>query len=112
MPEPRSFRERFCKHFGITDGDFEEVALRRFLHTPWRWWAPFLSRPFPGLFATDREIVLQLGRIASTNNLSAEVRGIRSEYSRRRDLGITRRFLRRRLSSARIFATAKECWER
>jgi hypothetical protein len=110
MPDPRSFRERYCKHYGIADAEFDQAALKHFLHSPWRWWAGFLARSFPTSLVTDLDIVRQLGRIASTNNLSAEVRGIRSEYQRRRDFGITRRFLRRRLSSARIFAAAKECW--
>ena len=110
MPEPRSFRERFCKHYGIADGDFDMAALERWLHPPWSSLAALLLRVFPSFFATDLDVVRQIGRVASTNNLSAEVRGIRNEYQRRRDFGLTRRLLRRRLSSGRIFASAKSCW--
>jgi len=110
MGESRTFRERFCERFEVVDADYENAALIRLLHPPWDRWVSKLTRRFPDWFKTDLEIIRQLGRIDRMNGLISEARGVRSDYARRRDFGFSRKFLKRRLSSARIFEAARQCW--
>jgi len=111
MAESRTFRERFCERFEVADSDFENAALLRLLHPPWDRWALPLARRFPNWFKTDLQIIQELGRIDRMNNVISAARGIRNDYADRGDFSLSRRFLKRRLSSARIFEATRQCWK-
>lgn len=81
-----------------------------FLHAPWSFAVPILTRLAPWMLEGDRQILQQLGRVTSGSNFAAEVRDIRTDYLRQNDFGLLRRWFRLRLSRERIFKGSKELW--
>jgi len=71
---------------------------------------PLLYRFGPSLFRNDIEVLRQIGRVSSMNNLVAEVRDLRNDYVRRKDFGLLRKTFKMRLSGDRILSAAKPLW--
>jgi hypothetical protein len=105
-----TFRARFCARLNRPEADFETLALKMFMHRPWSWCTSWLVRGCPKLILTDLQIIQQLGLVSNGSNFAAEVRGIHSDYSRRNDFGMLRRWFRLRLSRERIFKVSRDVW--
>lgn len=105
-----SFREQFCSYFKCSDAEFEDVALKAFLHWPWSFLSPSVRRHFPALVATDIQIIKQISFATNISDLSTETRSLRSDYALHHDFGLLRKFFKLRLSRKRILRTAKQIW--
>ncbi len=102
-----SFRERFCRRFGVPPETFQRAILRRSLYPHVRPWFVLIDRLSPNFFALDRELAAETGRVTERRDFYFALDDFREHPNARK---FHRRVLRFRVSSQRLEAVFHETW--
>ncbi len=103
---PPTFRERYCRQWGLRPDEFEEHLFRRALYLHARLLRPLLELA-DGYFGPDREFLRAVGDLRSRRLFHGEAAEYHALSDRRR---VLRRWLRLRVSAERTRVLMEACW--
>lgn len=101
-----TFRERYCRSYGLANEEFEQHIFRRGLY-PHAALLRWLLGAIPEYFAADREFIRSVGDIRSRRFFHAEAGEYQMHLANR---GFLRRWLRLRVSAERVRRCMEQHW--